>query len=90
MSAQHTPGPWWVVDMGFGDFEVDHARGCVCEVRAANIHAEGDAHLIAAAPDLLEAGQRAHTALVVDADEEHVDVVAALGAAIRRATGGAA
>jgi hypothetical protein len=55
--AAHTPGPWRVIHkpeaIGFAEYEVAWSDDgeLVCDV----VYEEADAHLIAAAPDLLDA-----------------------------------
>lgn len=61
MSA-HTPKPWTMraaPESSYGDFAVQIGRDYV------NLHNEGDAKLIAAAPQLLEALQAATDALEI-------------------------
>jgi hypothetical protein len=67
MMIEHTPGPWFVTDAGCGCFdisngtpnehgEVEHGIATVWGNRPSlSATAHGDARLIAAAPDLLEA-----------------------------------
>jgi len=57
MSAKHTPGPWKAHATGFArsgspEFEIHYSDDgeCVAEI----VHGEANAHLIAAAPELLE------------------------------------
>jgi hypothetical protein len=65
--AKHTPGPWWVTDSGVRD-----SGGYICHTNSVTRypgqderHAfevaqrEADRRLIAAAPELLEAAQKA-------------------------------
>lgn len=65
--SKHTPGPWKIWD-GWGSrkfapvvvdciFEVDgkFVGNCICHVASTNENAVSNAHLIAAAPELLEA-----------------------------------
>lgn len=81
MSAAHTPGPYGV----FADersIKVCTADGATCLARIANGDNELDnAHLFAAAPDLLEALQNALAAGLPEA------VASAARAAIAKATG---
>ncbi len=94
MSAQHTPGPWSIVPYGDGDSLVIHdARGDwrVCFMatpgKLGSIERiEANAHLIAAAPDLL--------AVLQDAVANNMLVEGSnwwgrVFAAIAKATGGA-
>lgn len=55
MSSKHTPGPWKVADtLGeWDDYMVGDGSGD--KIVAARIYTKEDAHLIAAAPDLLAA-----------------------------------
>ena len=57
MSAQHTPGPWWVEKDGSAEHRneanvINGADGTMIVYGQVN---DADARLIAAAPDLLEA-----------------------------------
>jgi hypothetical protein len=67
----HTPGPWKIFD-GWGssrfspvivdsipDVDGKCVANCICHVASSNDVAEANAHLIAAAPDLLEACEAA-------------------------------
>lgn len=86
MKNQHTPGPWQVnlpsttevvADFGGADIGV-----------AWRIHNPADARLIAAAPDLLQALQRARRILAANAIEFDCDgAIDAIDVAIARATG---
>jgi hypothetical protein len=64
MSAQHTPGPWIVEAIGATELEVAHEETLltICKMPWVGSHysgkpVEANAHLIAAAPELLEACQ---------------------------------
>lgn len=66
MSA-HTPGPWEVADESLGPYAwaVESVRGddvALGPINSGDTHAEevANAHLIAAAPDLLAALEKAH------------------------------
>ena len=102
MNAAHTPGPWKVetAQRGFviAATHIDYDMAVVRDV--GNENNEANAHLIAAAPDLLEAAK-----LVVawyEAEDDHSkadfrqrmqmcrDSEDALRSAIAKATGGAA
>lgn len=67
MNAKHTPGPWRIVeDGGFrGIFHLGTGRkvaAVIGSIREGE-HIEANAHLIAAAPDLLEALRKVSAAL---------------------------
>lgn len=96
MSAQHTPGPWWLQADGAGWYvECTPERGhSVAYVRAEageddpdtpDAEKEANARLIAAAPELLEALR----GVLRVADRATVEFDAAR-AAIAKATGSAA
>lgn len=57
--TKHTPGPWVTHD-DLDDWQVDDADGTAI----ASVFRRKDARLIAAAPELLEAGQALHDAIV--------------------------
>ena len=61
MSAKHTPGPWLIEGGGKNHKSINNANGaCVADVWRINIgkqEAIANTHLIAAAPELLEALQ---------------------------------
>jgi hypothetical protein len=61
MEATHTPGPWRVGRWG-ARFLVEADAGPVCSI-SKGVAEEADAHLIAAAKDMLEALQMAEDAL---------------------------
>ena len=90
MSA-HTPGPW-VVEPILDRFNVYlHGESCVCIARDCTEH---DARLLAAAPDLLQAGVDAEELLRLICEvvclgnppPQSIERIAALRAAIRKAT----
>lgn len=65
-TTQHTPGPWFAGNVIKDDYDRDtvsvgpfaadcHYEDAICEVWGENHPAAANAHLIAAAPDLLEA-----------------------------------
>lgn len=101
---KHTPGPWVMSRLGPDEIHIMGMNaGTVCEIRDANgdpldEHAEPDARLIAAAPDLLEAlsdlvamikgcsgtSQRWPQSMWNDED---LEVLAEARAAIEKATG---
>ncbi len=58
METEHTPGPWEIVGPHFDIYRVQ-SSDYVCQAsKAAGDWREGNARLIAAAPDLLEALRR--------------------------------
>ncbi len=63
--SEHTPGPW---EVGFDSDEGHTVRTAIRDdvqfEQVAETYSEEDARLIAAAPDLLEALEHAHLALV--------------------------
>lgn len=62
--ADHTPGPWKVVDLRnqqkgqIGIFSAAREGGRIANVLNRSLHPESDAQLIAAAPELLDALRR--------------------------------
>lgn len=97
----HTPGPWEFVKREFGakwkrfvyrEGRRDNAIADVCGGRAAT-ESDGNAYLIAAAPDLLAAAQDARDALRDIRDmgpgliAQHGDALDRLLLAIRKARG---
>lgn len=97
-AATHTPGPWEVVPYGDGDSLVIHdARGDWRVCFMATPGESGDmrgiranARLIASAPDLLAACQRAHRVIKAMTGNQQAtkgNVIGELEAAIARATG---
>jgi hypothetical protein len=96
----HTPGPWRIGKSGAGIAAVypkDARRHApICFLGSGTIddtedfsNAEANAHLIAAAPDLLEASEQAERELARVADKEPQAVIAlvAVRAAIAKANG---
>ena len=83
MSAQHTPGPWTVVAIDWA--ETGNARFEIKGIRRTGM---ADARLIAAAPDLLEALQRAVDLLA--RYPKHDEAWRQARAAIAKVEGGAA
>ena len=91
-AAKHTPGPWHIARFEASTVEIRNDRGLtVAEVGDSSQEDEANAHLIAAAPELLEAlrclidgdeGMWRH-----DAPSEAWDEIAR--AAIAKATGSA-
>ena len=83
---KHTPGPWYSVKTLRGEYLiVDEKRKpldrMICVTGTAFKHDEKNAHLIAAAPELLEALE---TIIAYGACDENLD---AARAAIKKATG---
>jgi len=91
METKHTPGPWTAYKrpepVGYAEWEVHYGTEteCVAEV----VHEEGNARLIAAAPELLEViiammarARKTGATLFFDSDE-----MRAAYAAIDKATG---
>lgn len=104
MSTQHTPGPWRVtaqydgqpevcVFAGVGDDSAPVAKAHLPTMLGAAINkqqAEANAHLIAAAPDLLAALQVAQAVcgeLLQSGDGIHVNARRMINAAIAKAKG---
>ena len=98
--TKHTPGPWEVTDNtadGYGQLVVDSMHGAVAICYTAERGIPGapsecgaNAHLIAAAPELLAALRAAEEwADYIDDDENRVpiDMRLAMRAAIAKATG---
>ena len=83
MSKQHTPGPWFPYKrpepIGYAEYEIHWSTDgeCVAEV----VHGEGNANLLAAAPDMLAALRVAEEAV---GDLKSLEIVRA---AIAKATG---
>lgn len=99
MTTQHTPGPWTIRPYNFDavrDAQGIFSAGCripICHSIMGNDlgQADANARLIAAAPELLAALQRALDAIeYYHAREGSPDTLADARAAIARATGGAA
>lgn len=83
MSKQHTPGPWFPYKrpepIGYAEYEIHYgtAGECVAEV----VHGEGNAKLLAAAPDLKAALTACLKRLVADcADKSCVEIMEARAA----------
>ena len=102
MSAAHTPGPWYADKLqDRGAFNIFPAGATLALLQVAGpahygahpyaLAAEANARLIAAAPELLAAAQKAESLIphLDDMDSSHTtaSVVAALRAAIAKATG---
>lgn len=83
----HTPGPWTVDSDDGIDFTI--LGGKTSQVCIAVETSERDAHLIAAAPDLLQALQALEWAVsgVDYMEDEYAEQIAASRAAIARAIG---
>ena len=86
-TRQHTPGPWYLNPQGW---VVQSTGDIVTRLECSN-NKEGDARLIAAAPELLAAARLAVAwSEQVPAPYRDWPHVAAARAAIAKATGGAA
>lgn len=91
MEAKHTPGPWHVYK-GRGLYVDSSTAGLVCKV-AENRSAEkeANAHLIAAAPELLAALEHmvavSNWATTIQSEEQYDAMIASAEAAIRKAKG---
>ena len=90
-TAAHTPGPWeWIDDGLFQERNGDAVMVATFEYdRGADIEvSDADANLIAAAPDLLDAGRAVIAAFDPDAmNPEQFNAWSDLSAAITRAEG---
>lgn len=89
---KHTPGPWWL-DIGKTDAAI-HAGGTIAMISDIMTGWRANAHLIAAAPDLLAGAAEAVAAWDMEEDtpeHNHEDrleaAIAMLRAAIRKARG---
>lgn len=80
---KHTPGPWWL-DIGKTDAAI-HAGGTIAMISDIMTGWRANAHLIAAAPDLLAALEWAVE--TADTEQYEADWYAAARAAIRKARG---
>lgn len=92
--TKHTPGPWNAVELEDGNIVTGNTRHCgnVCELDLGT-ESDANARLIAAAPELLEALERALRWFDGDFPYGHEDVergetAAAARAAIEKARGG--
>jgi hypothetical protein len=84
----YTSGPWVVTRGAAGDpFSIEGPTVTVAHAKLANGAAEANAHLIAAAPELLEACKRMLDLLNDDMDEEQCAAWDAMSAAIDKAEG---
>lgn len=92
-AAQHTPGPWSAERSPLNDSNVFMAvsagdRGDVVYVTLRQIEVEANAHLIAAAPELLAAARRALAVLKATGESVRSgNALGALDAAIAKAEG---
>lgn len=70
MTTKHTPGPWVIGKHDHDVVMVDTASGtAICDVYGDSDDRPANAHLIAAAPDLLEALETLYRAVcIADAD----------------------
>jgi hypothetical protein len=92
MNAQHTPGPWKVIETHYlphdGDHVADMSNGLMVVPSLSRLGDPlADARLIAAAPDMLLALAYAKEVLELEGCMNAADVVSA---AIAKATGSAA
>jgi hypothetical protein len=85
MSGKHTPGPWRASRKSV--FVNDIHNRVVAEVVDRKDSREANAHLLAAAPDLLAALQAARKWLVVNDDSRCQSDLKAVEAAIAKAEG---
>lgn len=100
MSAQHTPGPWMVPHFARDDVgcncayvfsESQVGMGSICTIDHGDENepleiAKANAHLIAAAPELLAALVALHAVASVEEDKNYA-AVANAAAVISKATG---
>lgn len=86
MTKEHTPGPWHADETDVSDkYRYVFAHyGLICRVTLLDEHSEADAHLIAAAPDLLAACRALLDALP---SATTYPAIAQARAAIKSATG---
>ena len=94
--ATHTPGPW-IVKRGAWEFTIGNESSkpsarlhdfMVAKTPENSMHSEADAHLIAAAPDLLAACENADKELALLGWDKDNSVRWDLRAAIAKAKGG--
>lgn len=76
--SKHTPGPWTVEDVGYGDIQENESRPMVTSPKGRIIADPGDdaagranARLIAAAPEMLAALKRIRDARDYHAEHGH-------------------
>ena len=85
MSAGFTKGPWKVESAGFHD-SCEEGEACYFISASGGMHVStANAHLIAAAPDMYEALERARVALYDSAEALGVPLDTLLAADIERA-----
>ena len=87
---KHTEGPWRIYDRAadepeYQEFDICSATDIGADWVAQEIYVRADAHLIAAAPELLEACKKA--AEMIDDDEHPYDMKEMLNKAINKAEG---
>lgn len=94
MMSKHTPGPWVVVTPEREPIRVSTGAEPtaihVCTVTGHGADSHADASLIAAAPDLLDACERAERLFdsgPLQFSREHVSELSAIRAAIKKAKG---
>lgn len=91
MSSDHTPGPWefFSTDVGIGvtapTADVAHCGGF--DTRRAREEEEANAHLIAAAPDMLEALKSCEQRLTMQSYRLNENLIGELRAIIAKAEG---
>ena len=91
--SKHTPGPWAVVDDYGMAFEIESRTSGVARVSTADVRAEANARLIAAAPDMLAALLETQSLIAAWRDGGDVDAALeelkyrAIDTAIAKATG---
>lgn len=94
----HTPGPWWAGQQATGDWLIQSGdpstheppwavtEGTLGAIRGSD-HAEANAYLIAAAPDLLSASKEALALLEAIRDRPTDNTQRFIAAAIAKAEG---
>jgi hypothetical protein len=100
MKNQHTPGPWALLDREENSRTLTHITNgahIVCTLGTTRTDGSpnhsANAHLIAAAPDLLDALEQAYNAIAWDipsgsfSDQEEEDLLETIRAAISKAEG---
>lgn len=87
MSTRHSPGPWHIVDRAVEDCAWNEIRDVndefVCALGEYS-YDKGNARLIAAAPEMLEALKHAEALIMAKCDPEH-PTLAVVRAAIAKA-----
>lgn len=97
--SKHTPGPWHIDDASYGQIVCSRTSDVAVVRNTGGLPHHGNARLIAAAPELLEALRDALAAMehmgdvmngmdiVTDEDEAHFPAFAKARAAIAKAEG---